>query len=114
MTWQPRRGSPTERVEGVEELAQALSILLETPLGSVPHQPELGSELWRLLDQPLDVVRALAPAEVLRAVSRDPRLQVLETLVVSGSDPGTFELDVRWRPAGSLENGDVTRVSLTP
>lgn len=112
MTWQPRRGSPTAVVEGIDELAQALALLLESPRGSRPHDPDWGSELWRLVDAPLDVVRTRAPAEVARAAALEPRIVLLRTVVVPLSELGGFELEIHWRPAAS--GGDqVTRVRVS-
>lgn len=100
--WQPSLADPNVRVEGLSELHQSIAIVLSTPVGSVAGNPELGSRLDELVDAPVTVVRGRAPAEVQRALGRwEPRVEVLETIVMPSSDDGHFELEIYWRPAGT-------------
>lgn len=110
--WQARRGSPDERVENVESLAQTLVMVLETPAGSRPHDLEYGSELWRLVDEPVEIVRALAPGMVVRAAAYEPRIAIDGTVVSAGERLGAFVLDVHWRPVGGGAQ-QVTRVEVS-
>lgn len=84
-------------------------MLLTTPRGSRPYEPEWGSDLWRLVDEPLDVVRARAPGEVRRAAAFERRVEVVDT-VIEPSEQGGFVLAVHWRPAGGSAPVQVTRV----
>lgn len=101
--WQPKLGgAPGEIVTELEEMAQALSIVLRTPIGSVPGRPFFGSRLHELVDEPLSEVRALAPRYVREAARENlPRHEVIDTVVEPRPDGRGGALVVSWRPMGS-------------
>lgn len=100
--WQPSLSDPNIRIEGIAELEQSISIVLTSPVGSVPGNPEFGSLLYELIDAPLNIVRVRAPAEVQRALGRwEPRVEVIETSVLPPDEDGQLVLEVFWRPAGT-------------
>ncbi|HXS18033.1 MAG TPA: hypothetical protein VN764_12635 [Polyangiaceae bacterium] len=102
--WQPKLGSPGEQVNGLAELAQSLSIVLRTPLGSVPGRPRFGSELHELIDASLEVVRARAPRMVRDAAGENlPRMEIVETRALSTTGLAHFELEITWRVKGGTE-----------
>ncbi|MCC7753101.1 baseplate protein, partial [Escherichia coli] len=43
--WQPTLQAPGEIVRGLDDIRQAIQIILRTPRGSDPHRPEFGSNL---------------------------------------------------------------------
>ncbi len=43
--WQPALQAPGEIVRGLDDIRQAIQIILRTPRGSDPHRPEFGSNL---------------------------------------------------------------------
>lgn len=99
--WQPKLGEPGVRVEGLAELEQSLSIVLTTPVGSVPGRPLFGSRLHELIDQPINMVRARAPQEARRAIAQnEPRIEVIDTAVTDATADGNTVCQVYWRPAG--------------
>lgn len=99
--WQSKLGEPGARIEGLAELEQSLSIVLTTPVGSVPGRPTFGSRLHELVDQPINVVRARAAQEVRRAVAEsEPRIEIIDTAVADATVGGTATCQVYWRPAG--------------
>ena len=102
--WQPKIGSHGETVDGLTELSQSLSIVLRTPLGSVPGRPRFGSELHELIDASLEEVRARAPRMVRDAARENLiRLEVVETRVLSTTSLAHFELEILWRPSSGGE-----------
>jgi phage baseplate assembly protein W len=98
--WQSKLGEPGVRVDGLAELEQSLSIVLTTPVGSVPGRPSFGSRLHELIDQPVSTVRARAPQEVRRAVTQnEPRIEIIDTAIVDPTPDGGVTYQVYWRPA---------------
>lgn len=52
--WQPALQRPEEYVCGLDDIHQAIHIILRTPRGSDPHRPLFGSNLWRYIDYPIE------------------------------------------------------------
>ena len=52
--WQPALQAPGEIVRGLDDIRQAIQIILRTPRGSDPHRPEFGSNLHLYIDWPVD------------------------------------------------------------
>lgn len=50
--WSRKVGAYGEIVQGLEDIAQCIRIILATPKGSVPHRPQFGCDAWRYLDHP--------------------------------------------------------------
>ena len=102
MTWQPRLDRVGERVEGVEELEQAIEIIYTTPLRSVPLLPWLGSEFWKLIDLPLPEFRRRAPVEAQRCIKRcEPRIKIVDVTTVLNAEQRPRVL-TKWRPTTPL------------
>jgi len=111
--WQPKLGSPGERVTGVQELAQSLSMLIVTPLGSVPGRPLYGSRVFELISAPVDEVSARAPAYVREAVMANlPRLEVAATRAQLLS-LGGVGLEIDWAPVHDPAAMQTTSVEVT-
>lgn len=105
--WSPRLGATGAVVEGAEDVEQCIRIILGTPRGTVPHRPELGCDLWRYLDLPLDRARPLMVREAVEAVQRwEPRAELVSVAAAPDpGDPSALVLEVVYRPraAGAAE-----------
>lgn len=98
--WQARLGAPGERVEGLTELAQSLSIVLRTPLGSVPGRPTFGSRIHELVDADISDVQAFGPRYARESILVClPRIQFVDATAELLA-PNNAELVVSWRPVG--------------
>lgn len=110
MSRQRKLGSVGVTVSDIDELEQSLRLLLTVPRGSIPHRPDLGGELFELIDAPVDVVRARALPLVVRATASDVRLRIVsvDPTVLS---TGAVEVEVVWCPSGSASSR-VTKVTV--
>lgn len=99
--WQPALGQ-SGRVNGADDIAQSIRIILTTPKGADPHRPEFGSKLHLYLDWPVD--RAL-PHVIREAVESlrvwEARCKVVRVEPVICRDHLT--LRIRWRVADGPE-----------
>jgi len=103
--WQFALGSEGEVVTGLDELAQALKILLHTPLGSDPLRPEFGCDLLQHLDRPGPQATAAVIREISRAVARwEPRISLQKIRVTEITAEGTVALAITWTPS-EVEGG---------
>ena len=101
--WSPRLGTPGAVMQGAEDVDQCIRIILATPRGSVPHRPELGCDLWRYLDLPVERARPFMVREVVDAVERwEPRAELVAVTATTDPDDVTaLVVDVTYRPRGT-------------
>lgn len=63
--------------QALDDLRQAIAIILATRRGSDPLRPEFGSDIWRYLDHPIDRARPHIVREVYAAIRRwEPRVKI--------------------------------------
>lgn len=106
--WSPKLGTLDETVEGLEDIAQAIRIILETPKGSDPLRPLFGSDLWKYIDRPLPAVVPILIRESWDAIRAwEPRALVEKVRVIPAA--GRAAIEVQWRPVGGVLT-EVTRV----
>lgn len=112
--WQFALGSEGEVVTGLDELAQALKILLHTPLGSDPLRPEFGCDLLQYLDRPGPQATAAVIRTVSRAVARwEPRITLQAIRVTEITAEGTVSLAITWTPAEDSSSSSSSSGSTT-
>ncbi|AXE29698.1 baseplate protein [Chromobacterium phragmitis] len=92
-------------VENLDDIHQALRIILGTPKGSDPLRPEFGSDLFRYLDYPVDRARPHVVREAVAAISHplhgEPRVQLLKVLFSVAAD-GSAHLCAQWKLADGV------------
>jgi len=90
-------------VQGLDDVAQCVTIILTTPKGADPLRPTFGADLWQYIDIPINVARAKIVREVLEAVtSWEPRIEIVNiTVGIVQNDmtqPGAhLQVTVTWR-----------------
>ncbi len=67
--WQPALEGDSN-VEGVEDIRQCIRIIIETPVGSVPLEPEFGSKVHHYVDWPIDRARPHVVRETVEAIAK--------------------------------------------
>jgi phage baseplate assembly protein W len=84
--WQPALGGDGF-VEDVDDIRQAIAIILRTPRGSDPLRPDFGSRVWLYLDYPIDRARPHVVRETVEAIRRwEPRVSVTRVIVALDGD----------------------------
>lgn len=87
----PRRNRP-----GLDDIWQAIQIILRTPRGSDPHRPEFGSNLHLYIDWPIDRAIPHVVRESVDAIRRwEPRCQLMS--VKPAVDGEHLTLRVSWK-----------------
>lgn len=103
--WQAALGRPGETVQGLEDIAQCLTLLAMTQKGSVVLDPDRGVDLMAYLDRPLPEAGRLLERDLLRTYLRyEPRIEppIVQVRSVPGL-PGHVIAVVTWRPRGDQE-----------
>ena len=102
-----------EIVWGVDDLHQAISSVILTPLGSVPTEPEKGCDLLPYIDRPLDIAVPNVTRVIWDALTIwEPRI-VLQDVKVAEAAFGHLNAEIYWRPIESvLDDLRITEVSL--
>lgn len=82
-------------VSGFSNLAQAIADRLRTVRGSLPEDPEYGSDLFDLISDPdTPAFRALARQIIRDAVVEDPRVARVDSVEVRKAAPDKIEFTV--------------------
>lgn len=97
---------------GLDDLNQEILLILATPLGSVPHQPELGSRIYEYLDMPMNIAKPLIVAEAYRALKKNcTRFKVTSVKLAAASESGKFVFKITGVPTDSkVENQIIINV----
>lgn len=92
-------------VTDIDDIAQCIAIILETPRGSDPHRPLFGSLVYRYIDAPINEARPHVVREVFQALRDwEPRIDVVK-VTLTLTDTATMLCEVTWQPkdeAGKL------------
>ena len=106
--WQPALGSFAV-AEGVDDIDQAIRVILGTPRGSDPHRPDFGTNLWRYIDRPVDQAVPHVVREVVEALKKwEPRCTLV--LVEPATDQSHVTVNVVWKPAPGIERETKVRL----
>ena len=106
--WSPKLGSPGETVTGLDDIAQCIRIILETPKGSDPLRPLFGSDVYLYIDRPLPQSAPHLVREAWDAIATwEPRAVVERVQVTPGNAHAVIE--VFWHPIDGIRT-EVLRV----
>lgn len=95
--WSVKLGSHGEVVSGLDDIHQAILIILATRKGTDPMRPEFGSDLWKYIDRPLPWAVPHIIRESWDAVRQwEERAEVVRVEVEPGN--GKVLVRVVWRP----------------
>lgn len=84
-------------VENIDDIHQAIAIILRTPQGADPLRPEFGSKLHDYIDYPIHRARPHVVRESVEAIARwEPRVTV-ERVSFEFGEPGQALVKVFWR-----------------
>ena len=73
--------------EALDDLRQAIAIILLTRRGTDPLRPDFGSDVWRYVDHPIDRARAHIVREAVEAIRRwEPRVKIERVTVTLAAD----------------------------
>lgn len=92
--WQISITDPLKRIEGAEDIAQCVYIILTTVPGSDPLRPGFGSFIYQYLDRPMSESSPMLIYEATTALARwEKRIEVKKcNLVAAGIDKRTIEI----------------------
>ncbi|NYT80871.1 GPW/gp25 family protein [Alcaligenaceae bacterium] len=100
--WQPALRRPGEVVLGVDDIAQAIRIILSTPLGSDPHRPDFGSRINDYIDWPVNRARPHLVRESVDAIRRwETRVDLVSVRIDVENEH--IVIGVIWRVADGVE-----------
>lgn len=97
--------------EGVDDVDQCIRAILLTPKGSVPHNPDFGSNIHQYVDWPLPAARPQIIRETIDAIAaNEPRVTLSRVNVAAANttDPalqGAVILEVEWTVTGTPASG---------
>lgn len=96
--------------EALDDLRQAIAILLLTRKGTDPLRPEFGSDLWRYVDHPIDRARPHLVREAVEAIRRwEPRVKV-QRVTVDPDEAHAIRLGIHF----TTPDGQPVSMTVTP
>lgn len=92
--WQVSLNDPLKHVEGIEDIAQCIYIILATIPGSDPLRPDFGSDIAQYIDRPTGDVSPKVAYAVKTAIERwEKRITVERVSVSVGVATVTLTID---------------------
>ena len=80
--WQCKINEIGSIAEGIDDINQCISIILQTPKGSDPHRPDFGSDILTYVDYPINIAKANIVRETIDAVTKwETRINITKTEV---------------------------------
>lgn len=96
LDFQPKKDNIGAVVEGIEDINQCISIILSTPKGSVPHNPEFGSDVYKYIDYPADEAVPNIINESIKAIQRwETRVDVVK--ITASVEKENVKISVQWK-----------------
>lgn len=87
--WSLKLGTIGAVVQGIGDIDQCIAIILTTPRGSDPLRPTFGADLWRYIDNPINVAVPSIVREVSGAIAMwEPRVNLRSVSVSPVNDAG--------------------------
>lgn len=76
--WSLKLGAIGGVVQGIDDVDQCIAIILTTPKGSDVLRPTFGTDLWHLVDSPINVAVPTIVSEVSAAIAMwEPRVKLV-------------------------------------
>lgn len=112
--WSPKLGNPGEVVENLDDINQCIRVILNTPKGSMAHEPLFGCDAWLYQDQPIPEAIPRIINAVIEAVEEwEPRVKLVSvTPVTSEAAVGKITLQLEWKLKDYDEGSQQTEVTL--
>ncbi len=109
--WQVSLSCPTKTVEGIEDIAQCVYLILTTIKGSDPLRPDFGSNVYLYLDKPINEMQPMLVYAVTEALQKwekrievkkckleifglDKRNVIIEAMVIASSAQITIKVNI--------------------
>lgn len=98
--WQPRLAWLGQTVTGLDDIGQAVYIILATVKGQVPHRPDFGLDPMGYMDLPFPRLKPRLIRDVIKAIQTwEPRAVVSRVDVTPDqTGSGQVQVSVTWRP----------------
>lgn len=105
--WQPELGG-FGTVDETNDIHQCILTILNTPKGSAALYPTFGSDIYKYVDYPVDVVTPHVVRETILALEEwEPRI-TLNDVKVSFLDEKHLTLQITWQLINDAEKDFVT------
>ena len=77
VNWQVAVSGTGDIAEGISDIRQCVGIIITTSKGSDPLRPEFGTDIYKLVDKPVNVAAPAIVKEILTALQLwEPRIRV--------------------------------------
>jgi len=105
--WSMKIGFYGQVTEALDDIEQCILTIMKTRKGSVPLDPEFGCDVWRYIDQPINMVIPDIVRETYSSLTLyEPRIDVVsvKTEVLSES---SIKVLIEWK----LKDSEITKIT---
>lgn len=90
----------------IKSIIQNVKIILNTPKGSDIHRPDFGSDLWLLLDQPINsLIEGQIYSEIYQSLEEfEPRADILSISILKNSDNAKISIQLQVKDTSEVIN----------
>lgn len=106
VNWQVGLGGPGEVAENLADIRQCIGLIITTTKGTDPLRPEFGTNIYRLVDRPVNVAAPAIVQEILTGIQLwEPRVRVKSLVYTLQYERILFDLNLEL-----LVNGDAALI----
>lgn len=93
--WQININNPSTIVEGIDDIAQCIYVILNTIPGSDPLRPTFGSNVYQYIDRPMNEVQSMLIYGITESIKKwEKRIKINKCLILSnGTASRILKLD---------------------
>ena len=106
LNWSPELNNFGQVVENIDDIDQAIRIILLTPLGADPHRPDFASNIFSYLDYPQTEIKQFLIRESFESLLKwEPRIDVLnvEITFLGEEALGQVEIAITWQVKNNIQ-----------
>lgn len=95
---------PFAVVQGIEDVRQCIDTILKTVPGEVPARPTFGSNIYKYLDEPVNIAGPNIVREIVNALGNwEKRIEVTSVTYEPGDEGQKITFSISWKLISSDE-----------
>lgn len=95
--WQHKRGTFGEIITGNDDICQCIQTILQTPKGSIPFMPELGTDIIQAIGESAEDAADIGIAIITKELPKqEPRIKIIDVTGEKNQN-GQIKFSIYWK-----------------
>jgi len=107
LNWQVSLSDSSEIVKDIDDIAQAIYLILSTVKGSDPLRPTFGSDVWRYIDRPMNRVNPMLIYEIYDSIERWEKRVTIRRVILKDADVDKKSIELIGVMTGTSQEVDL-------